>query len=192
MKRYLGDNYLKGDNIKVVINLNKQTAKLEQLRQEKEEVTQKLEAASSVASDKKTIVCGNCHLRLGHTKKKCALERCTDEFLCGQEKQHPGQINRWKMDQAISRQEKIVSECKAELKRHKTAVQTVKNCKARHIENRLLENSEACGNELGHLKWNLVRKHATMISTLLQEKYEGFYPRKRSDSRNFRQSQKRF
>ena len=70
VKRYLGDNYLKGDNIKVVINLNKQTAKLEQLRQEKEEVTQKIEAVSSVASDKKTIVCGNCHLRLGHTKKK--------------------------------------------------------------------------------------------------------------------------
>ena len=35
-----------------LINLNKQTAKLEQLRQKKEEITQKLEAASSVAGDK--------------------------------------------------------------------------------------------------------------------------------------------
>ena len=131
-----------------LINLNKQTAKLKQLRQEKEEVTQKLEAASSVAGDKKTIVCGNCHLRLGHTQKKCALERCTDAFSCGQEKQHPGQINRRKMDQAISRQEKLVSECEAELKRRKTAVQTVEKSKTKQIKNRLLDNREEYSNEL--------------------------------------------
>ena len=87
-------------------------------------------------------------LSFAPTQKKCALERCTDVFSCGQEKQHPGQINRRKMDQAISRQEKLVSECEAELKRRKTAVHTVENSKARQIENRLRENRKAYSNEL--------------------------------------------
>ena len=144
-----------------LINLNKQTAKLEHLRQEKEEVTRKLEAASSVAGDKKTNVCGNCHQRLGHTQKKCALERCTDVFSCGQEKQHPGQIDRQKMSQAISRQEKLVSQCEAELKRRKTAVQTVKKSKTKQIEIRLLENREEYSKELRtpQLEFSLKTRH---------------------------------
>ena len=161
-----------------VINFNKQTAKLDQLRREKDEVMQKLEAASLVAGDKSTIVCGNCHLRLGHTQKKCTLERCTDVFLCGQEKQHPGQINKRKMDQAIAKQEKLVSECEAELKRRKTAVQSVEKSKTKQIENRLLENQEEYSNELGNLNWNLVRKHATMIEHYCKKNMNGRIPGK--------------
>ena len=44
-------------------------AKLDQLWWEKDNIMQKLKAASLLAGDKSTIVCGNCHLRLGHAKK---------------------------------------------------------------------------------------------------------------------------
>ena len=82
------------------------------------------------------------------------------------------------MGQAISRQEKLVSECEAELKRRKTAVQTVEKSKTKQIENRLLENREEYGNELGHLNWNLVRKHATMIEYYCKKYMNGCIPAK--------------
>jgi hypothetical protein len=163
-----------------LVNVNKQKAKLEQLRQQREEIVQKLEAASLAAGDTKTILCGNCHLRLGHTQKKCNLERCNDVFSCGQEKHHPGQANRRKLDQTISKQEKLVLECETELKRRKSAVQTVEKSKTKQIENRLLENREEYLNESGNLNWNLVRKHATMIEHYCKKNTNGRIPGKES------------
>jgi serine/threonine protein kinase len=60
---------------------------------ERDEINDKLHAANLAAGDRKNSVCGNCHLRLGHTQKTFTLERCTDVFFCGQEKRHTGQIN---------------------------------------------------------------------------------------------------
>ena len=82
------------------------------------------------------------------------------------------------MDQAISRQEKLVSECEAELKRRKTAVQTVEKSKTKQIENRLLENREEYSNELRHLNWNFVQKHATMIEYYCKKYMNGCIPAK--------------
>ena len=67
------------------------------------------------------------------------------------------------MDQAIPKQGQLVSACEAELKRRKTAVQSVEKSKTKHIENRFLENRKQYSNKLGNINWNLVRKHAAMI-----------------------------
>ena len=82
------------------------------------------------------------------------------------------------MDQVISRQEKLFSECEAELKRRKTAVQTVEKSKTKQIESRLLKNREEYSNELGHLNWNLVHYHATMIEYYCKKNTNGCVPAK--------------
>ncbi len=106
-------------------NANIAKAKLDELRHEEDETFQKLEAARIAGGDADSKICGNCHLRLGHTQNKCALEKCIDVFSCGQEKRHSGQFNRRRLDQDISRQEKIVAEAEEEVKRRTLSIQTV-------------------------------------------------------------------
>ena len=88
-------------------NLETKSAKLEMQLIERDEINDKLHAANLAAGDRKNSVCGNCHLRLGHTQKTCTLEHCTDVFFCGQEKRHTGQINKRRLDQEITRQRNL-------------------------------------------------------------------------------------
>ena len=85
-------------------NKNQQECNVAMLRDELQIINEKLSKAKS-ASTGGGNVCGNCHLRLGHTAKKCAIEKCVDVFDCGLEKFHPGQINHNKMRQEIHKEE---------------------------------------------------------------------------------------
>jgi hypothetical protein len=49
-------------------NLETQSAKLEMQLIERDEINDKLHAANLAAGNRKNV-CGNCHLRLGHTQK---------------------------------------------------------------------------------------------------------------------------
>ena len=105
-------------------NVGSQKAKLEDQKDKRNEIIEKLEAARLLAGEPNAKVCGNCHLRLGHTQKKCTLKQCTDVFNCGQERRHPGEVNKRRLDQDITKQEKVVHEAEEELKRRETAVET--------------------------------------------------------------------
>ena len=161
-------------------NLETQSAKLEMQQIERDEINDKLHAANLAAGDRKNSVCGNCHLRLGHTQKTCTLERCTDVFFCGQEKRHTGQINKRRLDQEITRQKKLVSECAEEVNKRKAAIQTVEKSKTKQIESLLLDDDNKhvyiCNGR--NLNWNLVRKHATVIENYCKKYQHGRIPSK--------------
>ena len=71
----------------------KQKVKIQKIRLEQEEIDRKLHEAKRSSSVERGTVCGNYHMRLGHSRRKCTLEKCTDVFVCGQEN-HIGQFNR--------------------------------------------------------------------------------------------------
>lgn len=161
-------------------NLETQAAKLEMQLIERDEIYEKLHAANLAAGDTKNSVCGNCHLRLGHTQKTCTLDRCTDVFFCGQEKRHTGQINKKRLDQEIARQKKLVSECSEEVNKRKAAIETVEKSKTKQIESLLLnddtKHAYICNGR--NLNWNLVRKHATLIENYCTKYQHGRIPSK--------------
>lgn len=161
-------------------NLETQSAKLEMQLIERDEINDKLHAANLAAGDKKNSVCGNCHLRLGHTQKTCTLEPCTDVFFCGQEKRHSGQLNKRRLDQEIARQKKLVNECTEEVNKRKAAIHTVEKSKTKQIESLLLDSdnkhSYFCNDN--NLNWNLVRKHATVIENYCKKYRHGRIPGK--------------
>ena len=101
-------------------------AKLEQMQRETGETVERIESARAAAGAADVKTCGNCHLRLGHSQKKCTLQKCTDVFSCRLEKRHPGQLNRRGLDQETSKQQKVVSEAEGELKRRTSCIQTAK------------------------------------------------------------------
>ena len=55
-------------------------------------------------------------------------------FNCGQEKRHPGEVNKRRLDQDITKQEKVVYEAEEELKRRESANKTVQKSKTKQIE----------------------------------------------------------
>ena len=138
--------------------VDSQKAKLEDQKSKRNEIIQKLEAARLLAGEPDAKVCGNCHLCLGHTQKKCTFKQCTDVFNCGQEKRHPGKINKRRLDQDITKQEKAVYEAEEELKRRESAVKTVQKSKTKQVECCLLDTCKSdCVNQSGNLNWNQIR-----------------------------------
>ena len=147
-------------------NVGSQKAKLEDQKDKRNEIIEKLEAARLLAGEPNAKVCGNCHLCLGHTQKKSTLKQCTDVFNCGQEKRHPGEVNERRLDQEITKQEKVVNEAEEELKRRESAVETVQKSKTKQVENCLLETCRGdYVNAAGNLNWNRVRKHSLLIES---------------------------
>ena len=55
-------------------NVDSQKAKLEDQKDKRNEIIQKLEAARLLAGEPNAKACGNCH-RLGHSQNKCTLEQ---------------------------------------------------------------------------------------------------------------------
>lgn len=156
---------------------------LEKQRQHRDELLLRLEAASSAAGEPNGKICGNCHLRLGHTVKKCTLEKCNDVFACGQERRHPGQFNRRRIDNDVARHEKILSEAENELQRRTSAIETVKKSKTKQIENNLLDGQkEDYMSKSGSLNWNLVRKHTLLIESYCKKHLSGRIPGKEAIS----------
>ena len=140
--------------------LDIERTKLEQMQRERDETIERIESARAAAGDANVKTCGNCHLRLGHSQKKCTLQKCTDVFSCGLEKRHPGQLNRRRLDQETSKQQKVVSEAKEELKKRTASIQTVQKSKTKQIESNLIDHYKGdYTNKHGNLNWNLLRNH---------------------------------
>ena len=167
------------DNARTKVDLAR--AKLEQMQHERDETLERIESARAAAGDADVKTCGNCHLRLGHSQKKCTLPKCTDVFSCGLEKRHPGQVNRRRLDQESSKQQKLVSEAEEELKRRTLSFQTVQKSKTKQIENNLVENHKGdYTNGHGILDWNLLRKHTLLIENYCKKHMNGKIPGKQS------------
>ena len=75
-------------------NKREQELKVAKLRDELRTVDEQLLQAKSNHEYLQGNVCGNCHMKLGHTAKKCVLDKCTNVFDCGIEKFHPHQTNK--------------------------------------------------------------------------------------------------
>ena len=151
------------------------------MQHERDETLERIESARATAGDADVKTCGNCHLRLGHSQKKCTLPKCTDVFSCGLEKRHPGQFNKRRLDQETSKQKKLVSEAEEELKRRTSSFQTVQKSKTKQIENNLVENRKGdYTNAHGILDWNLLRKHTLLIENYCKKHMNGKIPGKQS------------
>ena len=104
-------------------NVDSQKVKLEDQKDKRNEIIQKLEAARLLAGERYSL--RKLSPSPGTHKKKCTLEQCTDVFNCGHEKRHPGEVNKRRLDQDIIKQEKVVYEAEEELKRRESAIEPV-------------------------------------------------------------------
>ena len=79
-------------------NVANQKQKVSLLKNNLYTVDEKIKQVKSITQIGSGQMCGNCHLRLGHTARNCSLDKCSDVFSCGFEKYHPNQINRSKLN----------------------------------------------------------------------------------------------
>jgi len=151
------------------------------LKQQKEETEQRIVRAKAKSCIVEGQICGNCHLKIGHSQKKCDLSKCNSVFLCGQEKHHPGEVNCKKLAHMVEKEEKVLQELELEARRRETSIETVEKSVYRKIENELLEDrKEDYTNKNGHLDWKLLRKHTALIEKYSKYNLHGKIPSRES------------
>ena len=61
------------------------------MERKEHETYRKIQRVKSDPAD--ASMCRNCHMRVGHTARKCEYNRCSSVLSCGEEKLHPGEID---------------------------------------------------------------------------------------------------
>ena len=161
-------------------NVANQKRKVSLLKNSLYTVDEKIKQVKSITQIGSGQMCGNCHLRLGHTARNCSLDKCTDVFSCGFEKYHPNQINRSKLNQEIKKEETSLQKMETELGSRQSAMRSLENAPARKIEQRLLTENRPDYVVGGLKNWSLLRKHVHLIEGYCKRNFHGKIPPKES------------
>ena len=150
-----------------------QSQKVDLLKEEINDIDERLSEAKSAQLSGNLTVCGNCHLKLGHTARNCSLEKCEDVFDCGFERFHTRQINRTKLNQELKKEETTLQKLENELKNRRSAVKSLKVSMSCQIEDKLLlENSSEY--YVGKFRnWSLLRRHVHLVETYCKRNFSG-------------------
>ena len=165
---------------KLEANVTNQMQKVSLLQSNLNNVDEKLEQLKSIHDRGKGQVCGNCHLRLGHTSRNCVLDKCTDVFSCGIEKFHHNQVNRSKLNQELKREETALEKLKIELSNRQSAIRSLENEPTHRIEQRLLSENRDDYVVGGLKNWSLLRRHVHLIEGYCKRNFRGKIPPKES------------
>ena len=113
-----------------------QIQKIDLLKDEINDINERLSEAKSAQLPGNLTVCGNCHLKLGHTARNCSLDTCSDVFDCGFEKFHRRQINRTKLNQELKKEQTTLQKLENELKNRRSALKSLKESMSCQIEDK--------------------------------------------------------
>ena len=86
--------------------------------------------------------CGNCHLKIGHTRKSCTFSPCKSAFSCGIVAKHSDKKStRTNLTKEVSKLENELSKATSEMDSAKKALHNVNNSFKKRIED-ILVNEE--------------------------------------------------
>ena len=157
-----------------------QSQKVAYLKDELKDIDDRISSAKSSQLPGNLTVCGNCHLKLGHTARNCTLETCSDVFDCGFEKFHTRQVNRSKLNQEIKKEETALQKLENELRNRRSAVRSFSETMSCQIENRLLRENGPDYYVDNFRNWSLLRRHVYLIETYCKRNFGGKIPPKQS------------
>ena len=109
------DRYIENTELSIV----NEEESLRSLLEKHDDITERLRLVKSDPSEGN--LCRKCHLRLGHTARKCTYGHCQSIFSCGEEKLHGGELNVKELGAAIRKKEARIKELKTELENKKAA-----------------------------------------------------------------------
>lgn len=119
------------------------------------------------------IVCGNCHLKLGHTRKVCGFSPCRSAFSCGVIAKHNDQKSkRATLVKNISQLESKISATNKDVESARIAVEKVRNSSQKRIEDIVLQEQPQRYIVNGLRNWLQLNKDVA----LLQRKLGGRLP----------------
>jgi hypothetical protein len=167
-------------------NKKEQELKVANLRDELMTVDKNLLQAKSNNEYVQGNVCGNCHLKLGHTAKKCVLDKCTNVYNCGIEKYHPRQTNRSKLRQELQKEESKLQKLKQEIQNRESSVESLKKSLVNQVEQKLLAENASDYYVGGLRNWSLLREHVHLIESYCKRYFNGKIPPKQNLSQILR------
>ena len=157
-----------------------QRQKVELLKDEINDIDERLTEEKSTQLPGNLTVCGNCHLKLGHTARNCTLETCSDVFDCGFERFHSRQINRTKLNQELKKEQSILQKLENELRNRRSALRSMKESVSSQIENKLLRENSSEYHVGNYRNWSLLRRHVHLVETYCKKNFGGKIPPKQN------------
>lgn len=119
------------------------------------------------------IVCGNCHLKLGHTRKVCGFSPCRSAFSCGVIVKHPDQKSkRASLVKHVSQLQSKISATNKDAESARIAVEKVRNSSQKIIEDIVMQEQPQRYIVNGLRNWFQLNKDVA----LLQRKLAGRLP----------------
>ena len=173
------DNTIKTPVERLFDNLETNIAEINQdIARKTEEVNSlKQEIASARERNQGVLtVCGQCHLRDGHTKRNCELGVCESATYCGLIDRHPVDKGRArKLESELAALQKKLKTARESYKAKKTAYSKVNESFVAKIEHDLISTDPQLYVQNGCKNWSLINKHAV----ILEKECKGKLPRRR-------------
>lgn len=109
-------------------------------------------------------VCGQCHLRDGHTKRNCELGVCESATYCGLVDRHPVEKGRVrKLESELTVLQKKLKTAQESYKTKKTTYSKVKDSFIAKVEHDLILTDPQLYLQNGCKNWSLIHKHAAIL-----------------------------
>lgn len=138
------------------------------------------EAQEENMTGQSSPACGQCHLRIGHTRRNCSLSPCKSVYSCGLIDKHPDQKQQKKaLENQKTQLQRKIAKLQAEHDSYAKAKTSVENSKAKGIENELLS---ACPSRYisanGNKNWMLLNKDVALLEKKINIKEYGLPDRR--------------
>ena len=119
--------------------------------------------------------CGQCHLREGHTKRKCLLGECPSAKSCGLIEKHPTEKGeRRKLQSEMANLRKNLNKTQDNYKMKSTFYAKKTNSSVHKVESDLITTNPKLYIQNGCKNWALINKHAA----IMEKKCKGKLPKK--------------
>ena len=137
--------------------------------------------------------CGNCHLRLGHTRRNCTFSPCRSVYSCGLLEKHPDEKKSMSaLQNETSQLEKKIQKLQAEYDSYVKVKTSSDHSKTKQIEDKLVaENPSRYINANGAKNWMLLNKDVAILEKKLHVNKAGL-PDRKSMMRMLQESTKEF
>lgn len=124
--------------------------------------------------------CGQCHLRIGHTRRNCTLSPCKSVYSCGLIDKHPDQKRHKKaLESEKSQLQRKIAKLQAEHDSYVKAKTSIDQSKTKVIEDRLLgECPSRYVNANGTKNWMQLNKDVAILERQLTVKDVGLPDRR--------------
>ena len=142
---------------------------LQRKKSELEELDGKLSTAS-MQNNGHLSACGNCHLKLGHTRKACKFSPCKSAFSCGIISKHANEKScRANITRDVNKLESQLRKATSDLESARTAAERVNNSSDKRIADILMnQEPQRYTTSCGRRNWLMLNKDVALLQNNLK------------------------